>query len=226
MLATRPRRGGGLKGGLGAALALLFCVVQSGLAQAEALPDATPSPSSSRSTKKRPRPPALRFAGRLQILSGAAFAVPQDHTGARRFAAYVPVDVEVAMRLAGPLSLGLGGVGYLAPFSITTCGETVSSAARPNALGAFLGMRLDFNNSRDGSWWSPWVALRGGIMGQNGVGSGDPCTERFQLGMYLSPRVGADLWLGQAAVSFAVGYDHLPRAPAISAQVGLTLRLF
>ena len=138
----------------------------------------------------------------------------------------MPIDVELGLRAMGPLSVAMGGVGYLAPFSITTCGPTVNTASRPNALGAFLGLRLDFNNSRDGSWWSPWVALRGGFSGQNGVSAGDPCSERFQLGMYLSPRLGVDLWLGKAAVTFALGYDHLPRAPAISTQVGLTLRLF
>lgn len=175
---------------------------------------------------RKPRAPALRFAGRLQLLSGAAFALPKDFAGNRNFVAYVPIDLELGMRLGGPLSLAMGGVGYLAPFSVSTCAEAPTSEARPNALGAFLGMRLDFNNSRDGSWWSPWAALRVGVLGQNGVPDGSPCVDRFLLGLYLSPRVGVDLWLGKAAVTFAVGYDHLPRAAALSAQVGLTLRLF
>ncbi len=177
----------------------------------------------------RPRPPSLRFKGRLQILSGAGFALPQDGDGGRHFVAYVPVDLELAVQASGPLSVALGGVGYLAPFSVPACGPADSTpppGARPNALGAFLGLRLDFNNSRDGSWWSPWVALRGGLVGQGGIPDGSPCMERFQLGMYLSPRLGLDLWLGKAAVTFALGYDHLPFAAAISTQVGLTLRLF
>lgn len=175
----------------------------------------------------RPRPPAPRFKGRLQILSGAGFALPQDGDGGRHFAAYVPVDLELGIQASGPLSVVLGGVGYLAPFSVPACGPDGSPAgARPNALGTFLGLRLDFNNSRDGSWWSPWVALRGGLVGQGGVPDGNPCLERFQLGLFLSPRLGLDLWLGKAAVTFALGYDHLPFAAAVSTQVGLTLRLF
>lgn len=172
----------------------------------------------------RPRPPALRFSGRLQLLSGAAFALPTDVTGQRHFAAYVPIDLEIAWRLSGLLSLGVGGVGYLAPFGTSTCSQ--AAGTRASALGSFLGLRLDFNNSRDGSWWSPWVALRGGLLGQNGVPDGSPCTERYLVGLYISPRIGADLWLGKAAVTFALGYDYLPRAAAISTQVGLTLRLF
>lgn len=191
--------------------------------------------------KARPRAAALRFSGRLQMLSGVAFTLPEDAAGQRHFAAYVPVDLEIAARLSGPLSLALGGVGYLAPFSAAACPGAPAEpdvydvpASRANALGAFAGLRLDFNNSRDGAWWSPWVALRGGVLGQSGVADGslagpEPgslCVERYLLGLYLSPRLGMDLWLGRAAVTFAVGYDHLPRAAAISAQVGLTLRLF
>lgn len=175
---------------------------------------------------KKPRPPALRFTGRLQMLTGAAFALPKDFDGNRRFVTYVPVDLELGVRLGGPLGLVMGGVGYAAPFSVSACEPSVKIESRPNALGAFFGMRLDFNNSRDGSWWSPWAALRVGVLGQNGVPDGSPCVERFLLGLYLSPRVGVDLWLGKAAVTFAVGYDHLPFAAALSAQVGLTLRLF
>jgi hypothetical protein len=180
--------------------------------------------------KRRPREPALRFAGRLQILSGAAFALPTDLQGQQHFASYVPVDVELGILLSGPLSLVMGGVGYLAPFSVPGCPATPNAPVPgqpPNALGAFLGARLDFNNSRDGSWWSPWLALRGGVLGQTSVPDGFlGCTERYLLGLYLSPRAGIDLWLGKAAVTFALGYDLLPRAAAISALVGLTLRLF
>ncbi len=90
-----------------------------------------------------------------------------------------------------------------------------------------MGLRLDFNNSRDGSWWSPWLALRGGVVGQSGVPDDLlGCTPRYLPGLYLSPRAGIDLWLGKAAVTFALGYDYLPRAAAISALTGLTLRLF
>jgi hypothetical protein len=175
----------------------------------------------------RSRPPSLRFSGRLQILSGVGFALPQDGDGQRHFGVYVPVDVELAVRASGPLSVALGGVGYLAPFSVPACGGTDSvPGPRPNALGAFLGLRLDFNNSRDGSWWSPFLALRGGLVGQSGVPDGQPCAERFLLGLYVGPRLGIDLWLGKAAVTFALGYDHLPYAAAVTAQVGLTLRMF
>jgi hypothetical protein len=166
----------------------------------------------------------LRFAGRLQVLSGVGFALPKDDSDQVHFAAYVPLDVELGTRLGGPLSLVLGGVAYDAPFSVSTCGTTPSP--RPHALGAFAGVRLDFNNNRDGSWWSPWVALRAGLGGQAGVLDGAACQERFILYPYLSPRIGADLWLGKAAVTFALGYDELPRASAVTLQLGLTLRLF
>jgi hypothetical protein len=168
--------------------------------------------------------PPRRFTGRLQILSGATLALPELYDGSRHFVAYVPAEAELAIRVSGLLSLGLGGSGLLAPFTLTTC--RAEPSPRANALAAFGTLRLDFNNSRDGSWWSPWLALRGGVVGQGGVGSGDPCEERFLLGMYLGPRLGTDLWMGQAAVSFAIGYDHLPRAGGIAIQTGLTLRLF
>ncbi len=174
---------------------------------------------------RRPvRKPALRFAGRLQLLSGVGFTLPRDDGNAVHFAAYVPLDVELALRVSGPLSVVLGGVAYNAPFSVSTCPS--SPSARPHALAALGGVRLDFNNSRDGSWWSPWIALRGGVVGQAGVQGGAVCEERYVLAPYLSPRVGVDLWLGKAAVTFALGYDELPRAAAISLQLGLTLRLF
>jgi hypothetical protein len=166
----------------------------------------------------------LRFRGRLQILSGAAITWPTLFDGSHHVAAYVPAEAELAFRVSGMLSLGLGGAGYLAPFSLTTCSDAPSP--RANALTAFATLRLDFNNSRDGSWWSPWVALRTGLAGQDGVAGGDPCSEGFAPGLYLGPRLGIDLWMGQAAVSFALGYDHLPRADAIALQTGLTLRLF
>lgn len=174
--------------------------------------------------RRRIGEPPRRFTGRLQMLSGATLALPEHFDGSRPLVAYVPAEAEVAIRIAGLLSVGLGGSGWLAPFSMTTC--SVAPSPRANALAAFATARLDFNNGRDGSWWSPWLALRGGVVGQGGVGSGDPCQERFALGLYLGPRLGADLWMGNAAVTFAVGYDYLPRADGIAIQTGLTLPLF
>ena len=191
------------------ALALLALVAVCGAAEA---------------AKRPPRKPALRFSGRLQLLSGVGFTLPKDAGDAVHFTAYVPLDVEIAVRASGPLSIVLGGVAYNAPFLVSSC-PTVASP-RPHALAALAGVRLDFNNSRDGSWWSPWIALRGGVVGQAGVQDGAICEERYVLAPYLSPRVGVDLWLGKAAVTFALGYDELPRAAAISLQLGLTLRLF
>lgn len=172
------------------------------------------------------RDSALRFSGRFQLLSGAAFSLPEDAAAQRHFVAYVPIDAEIAVRVSGLFSIAMGSVGYLAPFSVSICEQAPSR--RPNALGAFLGMRFDFNNSQDGSWWSPWMALRTGVLGQDGTtgGSGSPCDQSYAVGLYLSPRLGVDLWMGKAAVTFAIGYDHLPRAAAISTQLGLTLRLF
>jgi hypothetical protein len=158
------------------------------------------------------------------MLSGAAFTLPRDAADNVHFAAYVPTELEVGTRLGGPLSLIFGGVAYNAPFAVSTCDSAPSP--RPHALASFTGVRLDFNNSRDGSWWSPWVALRGGVVGQAGVQDGGPCDNRYILAPYISPRLGADLWLGSAAVTFALGYDALRRSDAISLQVGLTLRLY
>ena len=174
--------------------------------------------------KRLPRKPALRFSGRLQVLSGVGFALPKDAADQTHFAAYVPLDVELGTRLSGPLSLVFGGVAHDAPFAVSTCATAPSP--RPHALGAFAGLRLDFNNNRDGSWWSPWIAVRAGLGGQAGVQDGAGCQERYTLFPYLSPRIGADLWLGKAAVTFALGYDELPRAAAVTLQLGLTLRLF
>ncbi len=174
--------------------------------------------------KRPPRKPALRFAGRLQVLSGVGFTLPKDAVADTHFAAYVPLDVELATRLGGPLSLLLGSAAFNAPFLISTCATAASP--RPHALAALAGLRLDFNNNRDGSWWSPWIAVRAGLGGQAGVLAGAGCEERFVLFPYLSPRLGVDLWLGKAAVTFALGYDELPRASAVTLQLGLTLRLF
>lgn len=171
-----------------------------------------------------PRRPAYRFGARLQLVGGAGLARPLAASGERPIVAYVPTDLELAVRVAPPLSLLLGGVGYVAPFSVSSCPGAPSP--RPNALGAILGLRLDLNNSRDGSWWSPWIALRGGVVGQDGVLDGAACDERFVLVPLLAPRVGADLWMGPAAVTFALGYDFLPRADALSLLIGLTVRLF
>jgi hypothetical protein len=151
-------------------------------------------------------------------------ALPQDFVGERHLVAYVPIDLELGLHASGPVSVLLGGIGYLAPFSLSNCKS--SPAPRNNGLGAFVGARFDFNNSRDGSWWSPWFALRAGVLGQSGVADGAPCQDHYQMGLLVSPRLGLDLWLGKAAVSFALGFDNLPRAAALSAQVGLTLRLF
>lgn len=172
----------------------------------------------------RGRPPLPRWSGRLQLLGGAGLTLPADAAGERRLVAYVPTDLELAVRVAAPLSLVMGGVGYLAPFSQPTCAE--GGTPRPHGLGALLGLRLDLNNSRDGSWWSPWLALRGGVVGQAGVLDGPACAERFVTALLISPRIGADLWMGPAAVSFALGYDFLPRADAVSVLIGLTVRLF
>lgn len=176
----------------------------------------------------RHRPEAVRFSGRLQVLSGAALALPDDAQGDLHLAAYVPLDIELALRISGLFSMGLGAVLYDAPFSVSTCPDSQRpiEASRAHGLAALGAVRLDFRNSRDGSWWSPFVALRGGIVGQNGVLDGPACSERFVLAPYLGPRVGTDLWLGKAAATFALGYDRLPRASAVSLQVGLTVWLF
>lgn len=180
----------------------------------------------------RSRRPAPRFRGRLQILSGASMALPEDPAGARRFAAYVPLDIEVGVRLSGPFSVTLGGVGYAAPFQVPACeaGPGTDGGRRPNGLASFVGLRLDLNNSRDGSWLSPWMELRGGVAGQDGVPTylplSDRCGERFVLAPWFGPRVGLDLWMGRAAATFALGYDVLPRASGVTVQAGLTLRLF
>jgi hypothetical protein len=169
---------------------------------------------------------APRFLGRLQILSGAGFTLPQRAAGDRTFAAYVPLDIELSLVISGPLSFSLGGAAFLAPFEAPGCS---GPGRRPNALASFFGLRLDANNNRDRSWLSPWLALRVGLVGQDGIPGLDPqgaCGERIGLSAYVTPRAGLDIWLGRAAATFALGYDVLPRASSVSAELGLTLRLF
>jgi hypothetical protein len=144
-----------------------------------------------------------------------------EGSGGPQLGALVPLDLELSTRLDGPVSLLAAGELFLAPFSLPVCAD--SRGPHPSALASLLGVRLDLNNNRDGSWWSPWVALRMGIVGQAGVD--DHCQARLQLAPAFSPRIGADLWMGHAAASFAIGYDHLPTGSALSAQVGLTVRL-
>lgn len=171
-----------------------------------------------------------RFVGRLQVLSGAGVSFPPTLQGGQRVSAYVPLDVELALRASGSLSVLVGGVAGVAPGPPLGCGP---DRRQPHALAAYGGLRLDLNNSRRGSWLSPYVALRAGLVGQDGVPGVGPapepgslvCVDRFSLGVLLSPRAGLDLWLGQAAATFAVGYDVLPGFHAAVALVGLTLRL-
>jgi len=144
-----------------------------------------------------------------------------DGSGGKRITAHLPLDLELSTRLDGPVSLLGATVLSLAPFALPIC--AASGGPHPSALASLFGVRLDFNNNRDGLWWSPWVALRMGIVAQ--AGASDDCQARLQLAPAFSPRLGADLWMGQAAASFAAGYDHLPTGSALSAQVGLTVRL-
>lgn len=165
------------------------------------------------------------------MLSGVGVSFSPAVQVGQSVSAYVPLDVELALRAAGSLSVLLGGAGLVLPRTGTGCGP---DSRQPHALAAYGGLRLDLNNSRRGSWLSPYLALRTGLAGQDGVpGPGlapEPgslvCVDRFWLGVFLSPRAGLDLWLGQAAATFAVGYDVLPGFHAAVALVGLTLRLF
>lgn len=163
----------------------------------------------------------LRFGVRLQLLSGIAPSLISDGEGGSRLTAFVPFDVELATRLDGILSLATAIQADLAPFSVTPCPD--GARLRPHAATSLVGARLDFNNNRDGSWWSPWVALRMGIGGQ--VVSDEHCASSVQLFPAFSPRLGADLWMGKAAATFSIGYDYLPTGSLISLQVGLTLRV-
>ncbi len=173
--------------------------------------------------KRPPRSELPRFRTRLQLLSGVTPALLREESGGQRVAAVVPLDLELATRLDGPLSLLAATVSYLAPFSLPSCAD--QAPRRPHALASLLGVRLDLRNSRDGSWWSPWVALRMGVVGQAATRVDDTCQAGISLSPTFSPRLGADLWMGQAAATFAVGYDYLPTGSALAIQVGLTLRL-
>ena len=90
-----------------------------------------------RGGSERPsRKPALRFSGRLQLLSGVGFTLPRMRA-TPCFTAYVPLDVEIAVRARHPLSIVLGGVAYNAPFLVELSDGGVSAAAR--AGGACRG---------------------------------------------------------------------------------------
>ncbi len=171
--------------------------------------------------RRNERPELPRFRSRLQTLSGAMPTLLSNDGSGQRITAFVPLDLELATRIDGPLSIVAAGVAYLAPFSLTPCPE--QKPLRAHALASLMGVRLDLNNNRDGSWWSPWVALRMGVIGQ--AGTGEQCQARLRLAPAFSPRLGADLWMGSAAASFAVGYDYLPTGSALSLQAGLTVRL-
>ena len=169
-----------------------------------------------------PRPAAPR-TGRAQILTGVGLAVPSQPEGGRHLTAYVPVELELSLQVSGPLSVLLGGSGFAATFVAADC--LGSAGRRPSALAAFGGVRLDPLLGGRGLV-SPWLALRGGLVGQDGVSTADPCVERVVLSPYFGPRVGLDLRLGRTALTAALGYDHLPRAPALTVQLGLSLRIF
>lgn len=174
-----------------------------------------------RAKKAKPRP-APR-SGRAQVLTGVGLAVPSQPEGGRHLAAYVPVELELSLQVSGPLSVLLGGSGFAATFVAADC--LGSAGRRPSALAAFGGVRLDPLLGGRGLV-SPWLALRAGLVGQDGVSTADPCVERLVLSPYFGPRVGLDLRLGRTALTAAVGYDHLPRAPALTVQLGLSLRIF
>ncbi len=163
----------------------------------------------------------LRFRVRLQMLSGLSLSLVSDENGENRLAAFVPLDLELATRVDGVLSLAAAVRTDLAPFSLPNC--PAGPTLRPHAAASLVGARLDLRNHRDGSWWSPWVALRLGVGGQQVAG--EHCATTIQLFPAFSPRLGADLWMGKAAATFALGYDHLPTGSLVSLQVGLTLRL-
>lgn len=176
----------------------------------------------SRAQAARSRPRLYpRFGVRVQFLSGLSFALVKDADLSRRLVAFAPLDVEVAARVAGPVSVSAGVLALVAPFSASVC--AAGGLYRPHALASVMGLRLDLNNSRKGSWWSPWVDLRMGVGGQ--VVAGDFCSTRTQLAPVFSPRLGVDLWMGKAAASFALGYDALPASSVLATMVGLTLPL-
>lgn len=168
-----------------------------------------------------PLPELPRFRTRVQILSGLSPTLIRRPDDSYRITAFVPLDLELSTRLSGPLSLLGATIGALAPFSDSPCPS--EAPLRPHALSALLGLRLDLNNSRDGSWWSPWVALRFGLSAQQVTD--DRCQPQTKLTPAFSPRLGADLWMGKAAATFALGYDYLPTGSALFAAVGLTLRI-
>ena len=166
-------------------------------------------------------PDLPRFRTRVQLLSGLSPTLIRNLDGSHRVAAFVPLDLELSSRLSGPLSLLGAMVGELAPFSYAACPS--EPAIRPHALSALAGLRLDLNNNRDGSWWSPWVALRAGLSAQRSTD--DRCQAQTKLTPAFSPRLGVDLWMGSAAATFAVGYDYFPTGSALLGAVGLTLRI-
>lgn len=168
-----------------------------------------------------PLPDLPRFRTRVQLLSGLSPTLIRRLDDSHRVTAFVPLDLELSTRLSGPLSLLGATVGVLAPFTYTPCPS--ETPLRPHALLALTGLRLDLNNNRDGSWWSPWVALRIGLSAQQLTDA--RCQPQTALTPAFSPRIGADLWMGKAAATFALGYDYLPTGSALFAAVGLTLRV-
>lgn len=175
-------------------------------------------------TRNRGRAETVRFRVRLQSLTGLAptfVSEVSEGVLSKKLAAFVPLDVEIGTRLSGPLSVSAGALVFLAPFSSNLCDGGVPY--RPHAAAGLFGIRLDLNNNRDGSWWSPFVVLRMGVGTQ--TTAGDFCSVRVQIQPMFSPRIGADLWMGKAAATFAIGYDLVPTGSIVTVQAGLTLRV-
>jgi hypothetical protein len=162
-----------------------------------------------------PDPPRWRL--RAALITGVAGSRDADQS-----VTLFPTTLELGVRLFGPLSVTLGAQGVLAGEQYVACGQP----RRPNAILGAGGLRVDFGNGKSASWAAPFleghvgVGHQGEPREQNGVCSAAPT---FFTG---GAKLGVDIWLGRAAVTFAVTYDYLPTAMPIGFQLGATFILY
>jgi hypothetical protein len=154
-----------------------------------------------------------RWRLRLSLLSGFGGSWAHDDV-----VAMFPTTLELGVRAFGPLSFDFGVTGVAATVLEVDCGV----ARRPHAVFGSAGVRIDFVNRRAGSWVDPFLESHLGIGSQEGGHDGSGmCVDR-RLFAAAGVRGGIDVWLGQSAVTVALGYDYLPTASPLSFSLGFS----
>ncbi len=158
-------------------------------------------------------PPRWRF--RATLATGAGGGLSGVRTSV------FPTQLELGVRLWGPLSVTLGGTAVISSREVTRCGEPV----RANAVLGSLGLRADLRNTKSASWIDPFVEAHASVGGQTGFAEpSDPCggPRAFASG---GAKVGIDAWLGRVAITAQLSYDYLPVASPLAVSIGASFIL-